>query len=327
MGYPTPIEWTDATWTCVGGCDLKGSECQRCYAMKLAGTRLKHHPLYAGTTVMSKAGPVFNGHLTAAPDDADVWTWPLRWRGAKEPKLGPGKPSLIFVDDMSDLFHVARPQAAIDRTIAAIVYSRHIGQLLTKRPEVMRTYFCRLYADARWRRFDHGLVGQPNFAPEAEFEAAIIPRLWLGFSAGGQRWFDERWPHMRELAAMGFTIFCSYEPALEALTLPADFLALGNRAQLIAGGESGNGARPAHPDWFRRVGKQCADAGVAFFFKQFGEYAPISTMPVGQDAGWNGFSRAHGHLFHRVGKKGAGRILDGRTHDEFPLTAKTETSP
>jgi protein gp37 len=297
-----------------------GPECQRCYAMKLAGTRLKHHPLYAGTTVAGKAGPVFNGHLTSSPGDADVWTWPLRWRGAKAPKLGPGKPSLIFVDDMSDLFHEQRPHELIWRTLAPILYSPHIGQLLTKRPAVMRDRLLWLLHSSYWKAMRHPIEGRAFLAGDVptSFEEAFVPRLWLGFSAGGQRWFDERWPHMRELAAMGFTIFCSYEPALEALDLPADFLVFGGRAQLIAGGESGNGARAAHPDWFRHVGKQCMDAGVAFFFKQWGEHEPISSLPTGQEAGCDGFNLVHGHLFHRVGKKAAGRLLDGVGHNGFP---------
>jgi protein gp37 len=295
MPYPTPIEWTDATWTTAGGCSLVGPECTHCYAQKLSGTRLKHHPLYAGTTVQGKAGPVFNGHLTQAADNADVWTWPLRWRGAKKPKLGPGKPSLIFVDDMSDLFHEDRKRGVIDRTVQTIIHSRHIGQFLTKRPDVMFRFFR-----------DQFPASHPQWP-------LLLSHAWLGFSAGGQRWFDERWPYMRELAAMGFTIFCSYEPAIGPLDLPKDFLMLGKRAQLIAGGESGKEPRPSHPDWFRRARDQCQDAGVAFFFKQWGEFQPTDVFGAGE-----GDPCVDGQWFARVGKKAAGRHLDGVEHDGFP---------
>jgi protein gp37 len=69
MGYPTPIEWTDATWNPIGGCSIKSPGRPPWYAQKLAGTRLKNHPLYAGTTNTVTGKPVFNGHLTVSPDD------------------------------------------------------------------------------------------------------------------------------------------------------------------------------------------------------------------------------------------------------------------
>lgn len=163
----TKIEWTDASWNPIGGCSIRSPGCNPCYAQKLAGTRLRHHPLYAGTTTVVKGKPVFNGRLTAAPDDHPVWTWPLRWRGAKNPKLGPGKPSLIFVGDMSDLFHEDRPEAQIDRAVGAIVYSRHIGQLLTKRPERMLAYFTDTAATNRCG-FDITLFGFFVFDPGHE---------------------------------------------------------------------------------------------------------------------------------------------------------------
>ena len=70
MAYPTGIEWTDATWNPIGGCDLASPGCINCYAQELAGTRLAHLPLYAGTTDIVKGKHVFNGKLTVAPDDA-----------------------------------------------------------------------------------------------------------------------------------------------------------------------------------------------------------------------------------------------------------------
>jgi protein gp37 len=297
MSGPSPIEWTDATWNPVGGCSIASPGCGPCYAQKLAGTRLKHHPLYAGTTWIEKGRPIFNGTMTTAPDDADVWTWPLTWRGAKNPVLGAGMPSLIFVGDMSDVFHENRERAVQDKVIEAIVNSRHIGQLLTKRPKIMHAYVLGLLLDDR--KLYH-----------AEFDAAIVPRLWLGVSAERQREFDERWPYLRALAVLGFTIFISYEPAMGPLVLPDDFLALGNRAQVIAGGCSGDRAWPAHPDWFRGARDQCAGAGVAFFFKQWGEW-----VVKGNDDRNSPFQAVD---FVRIGKKAAGRLLDGVEHNGFP---------
>lgn len=320
---PTKIEWTDETWNPIGGCSIASPGCKPCYAMGLAGTRLKHHPLYRGTTTVEKGRPVFNGTMTAAADDHDVWSWPVRWRGAKAPKLGAGKPSLIFVGDMADLFHPSRPREAIDRTVAGIVYSRHIGQLLTKRPDVMFEYFFALMFDsARWFEFKHPLLGKPNFAPNAWCGNAILPRLWLGTSAERQKEFDERWPHLRRLAELGFTVYISYEPAMGPLVLPADFLALGKRAWVIAGGVSGRWPWAPSPFWFNRVLDQCVAAGVPFFFKQWGEWAANAYAEKGQgvdvvDVG-EGDDR---YRMVRVGKKLSGARLQGREWREFPAHA------
>ncbi len=297
MGYPTPIEWTDATWNPIGGCSIKSPGCKPCYAMALAGTRLHKHPLYKGTTLIEKGRPVFNGKMTAAPDDADVWTWPLRWRGAKQPKLGKGKPSLIFVGDMSDLFHEKRPFRAIHKTVTTIGASEHIGQLLTKRSDVMAAYFV-----DRASRATHD----------------YIAHYWLGTSAERQREFDQRWPHLRRLAELGFTIFISYEPAMGPLLLPADFLVLGRRAQVIAGGVSGRWPWAPHPKWFLDVRDQCAAAGVAFFFKQWGTWvspeAAGTVIPLKET---DQFTVGRPHMIG-VGKNRAGRLLAGREWNEFP---------
>lgn len=326
MAYPTPIEWTDATWNPVGGCSIKSPGCVPCWAQQLAGTRLKHHPLYAGTTSPSpKDGrPLFNGTMTAAPDDADVWTWPFRWRGAAEPKLGPGMPSLIFVGDMSDVFHESRSAVTQRKTVVATAASRHVGQFLTKRPDVMAMRI----EDLRLHRWT-------GIASRDEHTRA---RFWFGTSAERQKEFDERWPHLRKLAALGFIVFISYEPAMGPLKLPDDFLALGDRAWVIAGGCSGAHAWPAHPAWFRAVRDQCAAAGVPFFFKQWGEWAPGMPARSGEpgefalfyedsrciylDESPRHFARfgATAHMT-RVGKQAAGHLLDGVEHRAFPRVA------
>ena len=244
MGYPTNIEWTDATWNPIGGCSIKSPGCINCYAQLLAGTRLTWHPLYAGVTDIVKGKPVFNGKMTVAAEDNDIWRWPLKWRGAKYPRMGVGQPSLIFVGDMADLFHEGRPSADIVRATDICAQSPHISQLLTKRPDVMAYHFQRV----------------ERIAP--------LPNVWLGFSAERQQEFDERWPHMRPLALAGWTIFVSIEPMIGPVILPADFLVLRDRAQIIVGGESGTERRETNPDWMRALRDQCLGAGLPFFLKQ-----------------------------------------------------------
>lgn len=378
MGYPTPIEWTDATWNPIGGCSIRSPGCAPCYAQQLAGTRLAHHPLYRGTTSKVKGKPVFNGKLTAAAPSDPVWTWPERWRGAAEPVLGAGMPSTIFVGDMSDLLHEDRSLGYFMRVLEVGLRSRHIIQILTKRSDVL-AHAIKQWTDldgedqsdfknargpkevraqhtsGRSRLFADMLdtMGKPPTGrafPTFDWMAGpmrwpvVLPRIWLGFSAERQKEFDERWSDMRAAAAQGWTIFVSYEPAIGPLVLPADFLALGRRAQVIAGGMSGREAMPAQPNWFRDLCAQCAVADVPFFFKQWGEYLPVGqTLPgCGKVTGGTAVkpgrmklhygaskhafaergvevtSLADGRVTFRVGKKAAGRLLDGREWNEFP---------
>jgi protein gp37 len=196
--------------------------------------------------------PVFNGKMTAAAPGHDSWTWPLTWPGASRPLLGKGKPSLIFVCDMCDLFHENRPTAVIDRVVLTVAESPHIGQLLTKRVELMAKYFTELEYRPAWQR-----------------------HLWLGFSAERQKEFDERWPHMRALADSGWTVFVSVAPMLGPLILPQDFRALGKRAWVICSGEQGSGARFMKPEWARSLRDQCLESGVPFFMRAMTGKAPI----------------------------------------------------
>ena len=124
--------------------------------------------IHDGVIIVKGKRRIFNGKLTAAPKGHHLWTWPLRWRGAKHPKLGPGQPSLIFVGDMSDLFHEGRPDEIIGRVCATIALSDHIGLLLAKRAARMAEYFTKQSPRAvdRWQ-----------------------PKLWLGFSAERQKEF------------------------------------------------------------------------------------------------------------------------------------------
>ena len=116
---------------------------------------------------------MFNGQLSVLAPEHDGWTWPLTWRGHVHPLLGDGSPSLIFVGDMSDLFHEDRPQTIIDEVTATLAASPHIGMLLTKRADRMAEHFSAPRNKANWQRWQ--------------------PRMWLGFSAERQREFDDRW--------------------------------------------------------------------------------------------------------------------------------------
>ena len=164
--------------------------------------------------------------------------------------------------------------------------------------------------------------------------------IWPGFSAENQEWFDKRWPHIRQLAEdYGFIVWVSAEPLLGPIRLPDSFLSLRKKAWCIVGGESGSDARPMNPHWARDLRDQCTLAGVPFFFKQWGEYAPASqSVPGGTKAHFfeaNGkradpnipLSRIpDGFMMWKLGKHAAGRLLDGQEWSQFP-DAVPEATP
>jgi protein gp37 len=251
--------WWDCTWNPVGGCKAESPGCVNCYAAQEAGTKTWPYAGYSGVhngvTVKVGTGRAFNGKYTAAPEWHPQWTFPLTWKGAKHPKLGAGQPSLIFVGDMSDVFYEPRDAKHIHRVCSTIALSDHIGLLLTKRAHRMAEFITVQ---------DHRTVRQWQ------------PRLWLGFSAENQTWFDRRWGELRPLAG-GWFVFVSIAPILGPVVLPGDFLALGARVWVIVAGEQGARAhvREMKASWARSLRDQCRAAGIPFFFKQMAGGAPI----------------------------------------------------
>ncbi|WP_374309460.1 DUF5131 family protein [Methylocella sp.] len=171
-----------------------------------------------------------------------------------------------------------------------------------------------------------------------------LPNVWLGVSAEDQRRADERVPDL--LATPAAVRFMSAEPLLGGINFHDWFIRAVNGFSpaidwIIVGGESGPRARPMHPDWARSIRDQCAAAGVPLFFKQWGEWGPIydrdhddpdwrrcdviaNKTPRGQWlnlAGGQGFHGERVIRVDRIGKRRAGRLLDGREYSEFPSAA------
>jgi protein gp37 len=178
---------------------------------------------------------------------------PLHWR----------KPRLVFVNSMSDLFHADVPDEYICQVFDVMAATpQHQYQVLTKRPGRMASFTGRHYSEP-------------------------LPNVWLGTSVENQRWASVRLPQLLKTTA---TIrFLSCEPLLGALDLT---LWLSKLDWIIVGGESGPGHRYIDPVWVRSIRDQCVEAGVAFFFKQWGGTTP----------------KARGHM------------LDGREWNEYPAT-------
>jgi len=331
MADGTAIEWTDATWNPITGCSVVSPGCTNCYAMRLAGTRLRHDPSRAGLTRATRAGPVWTGAVRFNERWLDQ---PLRW----------SRPRRIFVCAHGDLFDEAVPDEWIDRIFRVMSTApRHTFQVLTKRAERMRRY-----------------LSDPTVHGRIRYDARPpwpLPNVWLGVSVEDQRRADERIPILLDTPAA--VRWASAEPLLGPIDLtwisfrryeelfeincfsdeawvshpPDQRLEPGERFHrgpalgasvnwVVAGGESGPGARPMHPDWARSLRDQCAAADVPFLFKQWGEWGELKgphgiprghSEPGGAYFGWD-----DGVVSERIGKKAAGRLLDGVIHDAWP---------
>jgi len=317
----TSIEWTDATWNPIVGCTIVSPGCTNCYAMKWAHARLdqphNQFPHYRGTTRKVNGNAVWTGKVAMAPDH--ILTAPLHWK----------KPKRVFVNSMGDLFHESIPDDWIDRVFAVMALCpRHTFQVLTKRSARLRAYmepatgiFGRVINQAEKIRDRLRL-------PAARYDMDFS-NVWLGVSAEDQARADERIPDL--LATPAAVRFISAEPLLgpinldpflhdsncEFAAMPADY---GSRICIcseprevhldwvIAGSESGNGARLPDHRWFRSIKDQCVNADIPFFLKQFADANGRKIHTPQLD----------GRQWLQFPKHTAGRTLDGTTHDAFP---------
>lgn len=292
MSDKTGIEWTDATWNPTTGCDQVSPGCDNCYALTLA-KRLKAmgSPRYQVDGNPATSGPGFGFTM-----HADALDQPLRWTRSRR----------IFVNSMSDLFHGDMDDDFLARVFAVMALAQqHTFQVLTKRPGRMRSL---LNSDRFIDRFGEALytfehpTGEETAEPISQWP---LPNVWLGTSVEDQKRADLRVPAL--LGTPAAVRFLSMEPLLGPVSfrwakwhplVNSDHLAgLRGLDWVIVGGESGRGARPMHADWARTLRDQCSEAGVAFHFKQWGSHDEQGTP---------------------MHKKAAGRMLGGRTWDEFP---------
>lgn len=255
MAEHTHIEWTDATWQPITGCSVVSPGCTNCYAMRLAGTRLRHHPSRARLTRATKAGPVWTGEVRL---NEEWLTQPLSWK----------RPRRIFVCAHGDLFHENVPDDLIDRVFAVMALApQHTFQVLTKRAKRMRRYIAQDrmgYIEGRAKRIlreRSANPARPVMVGKTLAGTWPWPHVWLGVSVEDQPRADERIPHLRVTPA--HVRFLSCEPVLAPI-----FPHLAGIGWVICGSESGPGARPCDLAWVRSLRDQCVAAGVPFFFKQ-----------------------------------------------------------
>jgi len=263
----TKIEWADEVWNPVTGCSKVSPGCAHCYAERLATTRLVGKPGYTGLPWTPENAAV---NVVLRPDRLDQ---PLRWR----------KPSRVFVNSMSDLFHELVPYQYLDRVFLTMALaSHHRFLVLTKRPERMRGYLSdpatlgrlmlRLAEAARMT----GMEMRSEFADDG-LDGVRLRNVWLGTSVENQHWADVRLPPLLDTPAA--VRFLSVEPLLgpiefsDATNAPDLRERLGRPALegidwIIVGGESGPGRREMDPAWLASIAAQADAAGVALFVKQ-----------------------------------------------------------
>lgn len=307
MADQTAIEWCDKTFNPWTGCTKVSPACDHCYAEGWAKR---------------------SGHVEWGPQGSRRRTSPAYWNGPEKwntEARDKGIRYRVFCASLADVFdnHGSITSGWRGDLWHLIARTPHLDWLLlTKRPQNIAKMLPDGYGAPAWGN------GWDN--------------VWLGTTVENQTEADRRIPHLLRVPAK--VRFLSCEPLLGPVDLTAIERTGGeigfmrpldgrfNRLHwIIAGGESGPGARPMHPDWVRDLRDQCAEAGVPFLFKQWGEWLPIDHAPkvtsgrhavVGRCGSWledHDIASPPETVFTvRVGKKRAGRLLDGVTHDAFP---------
>lgn len=383
----TKIEWTDKVWNPTTGCRPYSSGCANCYAQVQSHIRgANQHPAmvrkYHGLTVLnSHKRPVFTGEVRCHEEDLLA---PLK---VKKPTTWfVNSMSDLFYGDEADRRAAEKgerpftpvPFSFVCKVFAVMALTPwHTYQILTKRAERLAEFMLhwrspigfKTNENIAWEMTTLGQeqrelvrIGYAHEAGKVDSEKDWpLPNVWLGVSVEDQKAANERIPHLLKVPAA--VRFLSCEPLLGPVELSdvsrrVDAIPrLGKPALLgidwvIAGGESGHGARPAHPDWFRSLRDQCQAAKVPFFFKQWGDWGPLP--PQRTDGTWDrrgecvladdgtlyrhedlaypsgarhaeAIRKNHGQArlttTFRVGKKKAGRLLDGREWNEMPPRA------
>ncbi len=302
------IAWTDMTWNPIAmRCTRVSAGCENCWHLPMAHRMANNQAVSDAKRVAYAGGAPYL--------DERKLLEPLQWKRQRK----------IAVQLMGDLFHELVPFEWIDRVFAVMALCQHhTFQLLTKRPDRMPQWYqvatamldegASAFPRGSW---DRGHDGMPD-------PRQPLPNVWLGTTVENQVIADRRIPHL--LATPAAVRFLSCEPLLGCIDLSP---MLEHRADahgdtgvdwVIAGGESGPNARPCHPEWARSLRDQCAASGVPFLFKQWGEWVPVQSSTMSDTR----LSRIPFHRFpdgkisYRVGKKLAGRLLDGVVHSGMP---------
>ena len=330
MSENSKIEWCHHTFNPWIGCTKVGPGCDNCYAE--ADFDKRRHVVQWGAGQPRKRTAM------------STWAMPLRWN-AKAERLGVRY--RVFCASLADVFDNEVPAEWRADLFELIERTPHLDWLLvTKR------------------------IGNVRQMIPDRWSVCMPPNLWLGITVVNQAEADRDIPKLLGLKVS--VRFLSMEPLLGAVDLTRYHDWLGRSAGgmwcpdcpergvgidpdehthclgevvdaapydgidwVIVGGESGPKARPMHPQWARDLRDQCAEAGVPFLFKQWGEWVDCDSGPEddalyegkadcwahidgGHHDGAMGIDFFHTHPMYRIGKKAAGRLLDGVQHDGYP---------
>lgn len=327
MAQTTKIGWTGATWNIVNGCSVLTPGCIHCYAMRLAGSRMKNHPSRIGLTKPSKAGPVWTGETRLYEPWLDQ---PYRWK----------KPKVIFVCAHGDLFHESVSFGDIMRVFKVMADNQqHIFQVLTKRSKRMRqflTMWCDTVAedfgefkDARgpdavrqahksgrgtlFAEYVEALGEKPEGAAYPTFDWAegmmwwpdTIPNIHWGVSAEDQKRANERVTDLITSPGM-YKRFVSAEPLLAGI----DFTAIEARQNFFINALMDNDSYDAPISAWKKIDQIIVG----------GESGPNARY---MQESWPRMIRDDCEafdtkfFFKQWGAQRAGNTLDGRIHEEM----------
>jgi len=349
------IEWTrtihadgsftaGSTWSPITGCTKKSEGCRNCWAKQEVEARWSKNPR-----------SVFFGRQFS-----DIRCHPEQLQQVIRQRKG----RRIFVCPRADLFHEEVPFQFMAAVFGAMaVAPKHTFLVLTKRTERMLEFFEWVSAQAAKEEvsetaycvgmLDNALSAtfpdDTGYSEACAFPAWPLPNVQLGASVEDQPTADERIPML--LKAPAAVRWLSMEPLLGAIDLELLDCMGGPYRKIdwiVLGGESGEDARPMHPEWVRDIQEQCHYAHVPFFFKQWGEWLPISEMEdagehlyepvpegypgdttrrckvatraIGYDGGkhWQVVAGNPSYLTFKVGKRAAGHRLGGEIYHQFP---------
>lgn len=295
MGENTNIEWAHHTFNPWEGCTKVGPGCDHCYA------EARNKRFHGGNW-----GPGAPRRRTSPSN----WAKPRRWNTQAAEK---GVRYRVFCASLADVF---------DNEVPA-EWRADLFKLISETPNL------------DWLLLTKRIGNVASMLPE-NFSRLTFPNVWLGATVVNQKEADRDIPELLNLSPA--VAWLSMEPLLGDVDI-TEYL-FGKKWLLsevpmngwldwvIVGGESGACARPMHPDWARSLRDQCQAADVPFLFKQWGEWAERES-PLWPETFDYRIENGTGYYFHdedgpwmsRIGKKKAGRLLDGRTWDEFPKSA------
>lgn len=349
MGDKTGINWTDATWAPARGCSRISEGCRNCYAERIAARFSKPGQPFHGFAqvvaprdLLDATGGRRNGWTRKVAFQPDQLAVPLRWK----------RPRRIFCSSMTDIFHESLANEEIAAMFGVMAACpQHTFQCLTKRPKRMREWFAWVSADKPEHQAAVDCYHDADELLEGRMPVTLgliwpLPNVWIGTSVEDQDAADERIPDL--LATSAAVRFLSCEPLLGPLDLsswlmrPVDHISIATGevrsaasglSWIIAGCESGPGARPCDVAWLRSLRDQCAAASVPYFLKQAREVdgAMTAVPPPTPLEDRPGYSPRVGPFIPTIGfgtgskRKAAGGIielpyLDGVQHADFPTT-------